>query len=617
MTPVEQIKERLSIVDVVSSYVKLEKAGMNLRARCPFHSERTPSFFVSPARGSFHCFGCNKGGDIFTFIEEVEGANFSEALRTLADRAGVDLRSTSGYKQGEAAALYEILEEATLFFEKNLWTPPFALPLVRGGLGGVEYLRKRGLTDETIKKFRIGYALDSWSALRDYLKGKKYSEQLIEKAGLIISGDRGYYDRFRARIMFPIANSQGRIVGFSGRIFEGLAPRSSKSEVGAKYINSPETTLYNKSRILYGYDKAKRAIMQKNSCIVVEGQMDLIVSHQEGFDNTVAVSGTALTSYHIDLVKRFTDILILAFDADPAGLKASERSVRTALEKGMDVRIAKLPKGLDPADYILKNKTGWTESTASAKHIIDFYLDFLREEGLKGRDLSKQITKKVLPYIAELGSKLDQAHFIKKVADLLEAPERAVQEEVQKITTPPQPSPDKGREELRPPPLGEVGGGYTLQLEEKIAGILLWQTGQGNARPDLRSGQALTRFKQRLEKITGKSHDEIFKKYSSKIKQDLIFQSEMYYGDDAGQINKALDELLDNLEKEILEGCLKELIIMLKKEEKVKNEREVKKILEECQKINKRIHEIKNSRFSSLGRPGTGKALGGKFYEKK
>lgn len=513
-SPVEQIKERLSIVDVISSYLKLEKAGLNFRARCPFHNERTPSFFVSPARGTFHCFGCNKGGDIFTFVEEIEGLNFNETLKNLAERAGVDLKTVEK-SDSETALLYRVLEKATEFFESQFKENKSAL----------DYLRGRGLTDETIKKFRIGYAPDSWFALLNQLKKEKISDRLIEKVGLIILGDQGYYDRFRDRIMFPISDSQGRIVGFSGRTLKD-------NKDIAKYINSPETALYNKSKILFGYDKAKRPIMQKNACIVVEGQMDLIISHQAGFDNTVAVSGTALTGEHLGLIKRFTDTLILGFDADQAGLKASERSVEAALEKGLDVKIAKLPKGLDPADYILKDKEGWEKNLSEAKHIIDFYLDFLASEGLVGRELSRAIAKKVLPYIARLSSPLDQAHFIKEAAGLLGIEEEAVRAEVLKLPTP--------------------ENNVILEEETKI-----------------------------------KSFDS----------QGFLFQLEMSEADPR-QIQETEQELRDNIEREKLENKLKELLRDLKRQEALKNEEEVGKLLKECQIISKKINEIKNKKRS-------------------
>lgn len=338
-SPVDQIKERLSIVDVVGSYIKLEPAGINMKARCPFHNERTPSFFVSPARGSFHCFGCAKGGDMFTFIQDIEGVDFSRALKLLALRAGVELTSTFDKKEkDENEVLYRLLDDATTYFQNNL----------EEYFHGKEYLRSRGILPESVKSFRIGYAKDEWRSLLNFLVARKYSPEDIEKAGLIIKSEKGFYDRFRGRIMFPIADRQGRIVAFSGRVYP-----STNDERVAKYVNSPETVLYNKSLILYGYDKAKQAILRSKRAVVVEGQMDLVLAHQTGTHETVAVSGTALTDQHLSLIKRFCDVLILCFDSDNAGINAVTKSTEKALAQVFDVQAVHLPQGMVPS-YVIK-----------------------------------------------------------------------------------------------------------------------------------------------------------------------------------------------------------------------------------------------------------------------
>ncbi len=277
-SPVQQIKERLSIEEVVSSYIKLDRAGANLKARCPFHNEKTPSFFVSPDRGSYYCFGCGAKGDIFTFIEEFEGLDFKGALKILAERAGVPLVQYNKEKEGEKERLYKAMEEATKFFEKNLVENQEAL----------KYLRERGLENKTIRDFRIGFVKNDWRELYSHLQMIGFTDIEIEKAGLAKKTEKGMYDRFRGRIMFPISDSSGRIIAFSGRILED----DGKS---AKYLNSPETPIFNKSSVLFGIDKAKDSIRKNNFSILVEGQMDLILSHQAGFKNTVASSGTAMT----------------------------------------------------------------------------------------------------------------------------------------------------------------------------------------------------------------------------------------------------------------------------------------------------------------------------------
>ncbi|MEK7576424.1 MAG: CHC2 zinc finger domain-containing protein, partial [Patescibacteria group bacterium] len=242
MTSAEQVKARLDVVTVLQSYLKLDKAGANYKARCPFHSEKSPSFFVSPARDIWHCFGCGKGGDIFEFVMQMDGVEFSSALRTLAERAGIELNPQDREERGEKSKLFALLEEATVFFESNLTS--YA--------AGLEYLHGRGLTPETVKEFRIGFAPDSWRALGDYLKRKGYTEVEIEKCGLAIQGNRGPYDRFRSRIIFPLTDALGRPIGFAGRIFT-TSKEVAKEEQGAKYINTPQTVLYDKSRFLYGF----------------------------------------------------------------------------------------------------------------------------------------------------------------------------------------------------------------------------------------------------------------------------------------------------------------------------------------------------------------------------
>src|SRR3989338_1160057 len=289
-TSVEQIKEKLDIAELVGSYVKLQKAGVNFKALCPFHTEKTPSFYVTPSRQIWHCFGCSAGGDIFRFVMNIEGVEFPEALRILAEKAGVVLERQDPKLRSERTRLLDLLEAAASYYEKNL--------LERSDVGS--YLKERGMTGETAKSFRLGYSFNSWDGVVNHLKQKGFKPEEIERAGLAIKSEKetGHYDRFRSRIMFPLFDGAGRIVGFSGRIFEKDLSAENKEAEPAKYINTPQTALYDKSCLLYGFDKAKTEIRKKNSAIVLEGQMDLIMSHQSGVLNAVAVSGTALTPRH-------------------------------------------------------------------------------------------------------------------------------------------------------------------------------------------------------------------------------------------------------------------------------------------------------------------------------
>src|SRR3989344_4306158 len=409
---VQQIKDRLSIVDVISQYVKLERSGQNFRARCPFHAERTPSFFVSPERGTFHCFGCNVGGDIFSFVEQIEGLDFKGALKVLAEKAGVPLVYERAEKEDERDRLFELLETATIFYSSRLSEP------------AKKYLKERGLNDEMMRLFRLGFAGDAWSEASEYLREKKFTDKEIIDAGLAKKGDRGLIDKFRNRIMFPIADPAGRIVGFSGRIFGEKA-----SPDAPKYLNSPETPLFRKSRILYGFDKAKQA-MRKHSCaVLVEGQMDLLASHQAGWANTVAVSGTAFTPEHGALIRRMADNLVIALDPDEAGFKAAARAARAALQGGLNVKVAESPEGLDPADLILKQGAeAWRQAIRNSKDIITFLLDVLQKHAKDKDNFRRSVEAIVLPFLSDIGSPIAREGYLREIAARLNVSESSVAE---------------------------------------------------------------------------------------------------------------------------------------------------------------------------------------------
>src|SRR3989338_10031188 len=413
---VEKIKERLGIVDVVESYIKLERAGGSFKARCPFHNEKTPSFFVSPDRDSYYCFGCGVKGDIFSFIEGFEGLDFKGALKVLAEKAGIELVPENPKFKDERERLFAVMEEATRFFEDNLSKTSLAF----------DYLKNRGLADKTIKEWRIGYAPALWNNLENYLKAKGFPENEMEKAGLIKREDGRSYDRFRNRIIFPIFDGSGRVIAFSGRILRD----DGKS---AKYLNSPETELFSKSKTLYGFDKAKLAIKRMDYSILVEGQMDLIMCHQAGYVNAVASSGTALTEKHLEILKRLSNRVIMAFDADNAGFNASARAWQIALSLGMEVKIAELPKGVDPAELILKNKAEWGRAIKESKHIIDFYLDSVLAEEPDKRKIALKIKDKVLPFVSAIESSIEKSHFVAKIADIIGINEEAIRDDLKKV----------------------------------------------------------------------------------------------------------------------------------------------------------------------------------------
>lgn len=427
-SPIEEIKNRLNIVDVVSGYLKLQKAGANWRACCPFHNEKSPSFFVSPSRQIWHCFGCSKGGDVFSFVKEIEGVEFGDALKMLAAKAGVELKPQSPEWQSiktERQKIYEICDLACRFFEAYLEKS-------KAGQEAKKYLLTRGLTEESVLKWRLGFAPDAWRSLSDFLVSKNYSREEVSKAGLAIkNSENNFYDRFRGRIMFPIFDANSRVIGFGGRIFEKI-----KADVeNAKYINISNTIIYDKSRVLYGLDKAKIDIRKKNSCILLEGYMDCILSHQSGISNAVAVSGTALTPWHLNLLKRYSQNLILSFDMDAGGNEASKRGIDLAYREGFNIKMVIMPEGKDPADVIVEQGAKqWEKISEQAKPIIEYYFNL----AFTGRDADsishkKEIAAIVLPEIKKLSNKIERNYWLQELAKKLKAREEDLEAEMSKL----------------------------------------------------------------------------------------------------------------------------------------------------------------------------------------
>ena len=579
-SPVQKIKERLSIEEVVSSYIKLEKVGANFKARCPFHNEKTPSFFISQERGSYYCFGCGAKGDIFTFVEEFEGLDFKGALKLLADRAGVPLEQFNLKEESEKEKLYKVMEEATKFFENNLIKNEKVL----------SYLKNRGLEDKTIKDFRVGFIKNDWRELHSHLQKSGFSDIQMEKAGLVKKTDKGYYDRFRGRIMFPISDSSGRIIAFSGRIFED----DGKS---AKYLNSPETSIFNKSSVLYGLDKAKDSIRKNNFSILVEGQFDLILSHQAGFRNTVATSGTALSDStvskenvvsNLGLIRRLSSNIVLAFDADKAGFNAANRASKIALSFGMDVKVVSMPEGIDPADLISKSgKDAWHTAIRNSKHIIEFLLDkVLKNFGNDPRKAGREIKEKILPYVSSLESSIEKAHFIKKISDLSQISENALKDDLKKVEQELK-FEKKGTEEIKKSENNLFRKDY---IERRLLGIILWQQTLSKQIIDVQ--KILIEFAGIL-----KIDPAILLEKSKDSKEDLIFEAEVFYGEDV-KLEQDVKELLFNLQEEYLKEELFQKMQELHICEINKDNKKSVEILKEINEINKKVQDIKNNRLN-------------------
>jgi DNA primase len=584
-SPVQKIKERLSIEEVVSTYIKLERAGANLKARCPFHNEKTPSFFISPDRGTYYCFGCGASGDIFTFVEEFEGLDFKGALRLLAERAGVPLEAYSGAMkeaESEKERLYKVMEEAALFFENNLVQNEEVL----------QYLKSRGLNEKSIKDFRVGFIKNDWRLLYDDLK-QKFSDSEMENAGLIKKTEKGYYDRFRGRIMFPIMDSSGRVVAFSGRIFvdDGIA---------AKYLNSPETPIFSKNAVLYGIDKAKDSIRKNNFSVLVEGQMDLILSHQAGYKNTVATSGTALSDgtvskenvvSNLGLVRRLSSNIVLAFDADRAGANATIRAGRIALALGMDVKVIDMPDKVDPADLISKmGADAWRESVKKSKHIIEYLLDsVLKKNSGDARKAGREIKEIILPFVNALPSSIEKMYFIKKISELSAIPLSALEDDLKKIE---QALKDE-KEEIIEAKESSFKIYRKDYIERKLLGIILWQRSLKKVGKK-QSVNTDTMIKE-MEDILGISQEELLEKTKDN-EGDLIFEAEVFY-DEGSDLKKDSEEMLSNFKEEYVKEKLERKMRELHDAENVKDAERSAEILKECQILNSEIQKIKNGRL--------------------
>ncbi|OHA99540.1 MAG: DNA primase [Candidatus Zambryskibacteria bacterium RIFCSPHIGHO2_12_FULL_43_12b] len=566
---VDKIKERLDIVSVVGSYLKLEKAGSNFKARCPFHNEKTPSFFVSPSRNSYYCFGCGAKGDIFTFAQEFEGLDFIGALKMLAERAGVELERFDPKNRGERDELYSILETARSYFTENL----------NENKKAIEYLTDRGLKEETVKTWRLGYAQNEWRNLYSHFISLGMSAKKMIEAGLIKRSDTlredGYYDVFRGRIIFPIFDVSGRPVAFSGRIFD-------EAPDAPKYLNSPETPLFVKSETLYGLDKAKIGIRKKDYSMLVEGQMDLLMCHQAGFDNAVASSGTAFTEAHLERLKRLSNRIIFVFDSDSAGFQASLKSATLALSLGMEVKLAELPKGEDPAELIKKDLDAFRNSIKNSKHLIDFHLDRLLASGFEDRNLIKEIEKKILPYVTKLQSSIEQSHFVSQIAKKAGIKEEAIWDDLRR-TARTEISAKENKE------FTHYEGKSKNHLERRLYGILFWQEGEKNRLFDTE--------KLRLNILTilgEKEMVEALRGYEEQ-KNELIFEAEQYYENKDG-VEKELEELLMNFKEDSLRKRFVIVMKELQEAEDKKDDKKAKELLKRCQEITEQLAELSKKR---------------------
>jgi len=553
---VAEIKDRLSIEEIVKPHMKLTRAGKSLVGLCPFHKEKTPSFHVSPERGTWHCFGCGLGGDGFSFIEKVEGVDFKGALKILAERAGVPIVSNYGGGKEDTSKkerLRALMSRASEWYAGKL-----------GGTVAEVYARQRGLTYETITAWRLGFAPDGWRALLEALTAEGFTVEELLGAGLIkeADGKQGtYYDRFRNRLMFPIRDAAGRVVAFTGRALS--------ADDLAKYLNSPETELYHKSEILFGMDRAKDAIRVRGFTLLVEGQIDVLHAHQAGFENAVALSGTALTERHVALMKRYSENLMLVLDADTAGLSATAKSAQLALREGLRVKAVRLPQGKDPADLISEDAKDFATRVKAAKPVVEFFLSVLAEKEPDPHRLLRTAESVVLPLIATIKSPMEREHFIQVAGRTLGLSTEAVRESLSKVSDKVQGA--SGKEPAYPLHLTP----YTSARETRERQLL----GALHAYPDTPLAK---RIESEYSRITGVQVPP-----RETLPESAVFEAEQAFGE--SPLESVADELLHAFEHAVVREAYEEAVATLRRAEAVGDTVAVISTQSVCTELSKRL----------------------------
>ncbi len=555
MTVVDEVKDRIDIVEVVGESVKLRKSGKSYTGFCPFHpNKRTPAFAVFPDSGTWRCFGaCSEGGDVFSFLMKKEGWDFKETLAYLAERTGVELRPITPEQEAaeeEHVRLRELLETTVTFFRHNLLHTPEGEPVL-------SYLDSRGMTDATIEAFDLGYAPNTWEATMTHLQERGYSVEDLQNAGLVSKRDEGgYYDRFRNRLMIPIRDVRGRMSGFGARVMD--------PDAVPKYLNSPQTPLFDKGRLLYGLDRARKDIRQKDQAVIVEGYMDVIGLHQAGFANAVSPMGTAITEHQLRLLKRYSRRMILALDADAAGSQATMRGLnlaRDALEReadpvfntrgliryegrlDADIRIVTLPGEKDPDEIVLENPEAWRDVLGSAQTVVDYVLDVMSAEyDLEDPKHKAQIARQVLPLIEDVADPVEREAYRQQLSRRLKVDERAL------LKLRPQPQKRAARQpSIDPIPAQETYSEHETALERFCLGVLLRE-------PELvyqvdRAYVSLELERLSTKDFTGTDRRVIFQAVRSALAQDEVEPDQHW--------KKALDPTLlpiaEELSAEMLE----------------------------------------------------------------
>jgi len=575
-TPIEEIKDKIDIVDFIKGYIPLKPAGRNFKALCPFHKEKTPSFIVSPERQIWHCFGCSKGGDVIKFLMEYENLEFYEALQILAEKAGIELKRIDPAEHKQIGILYDISEKAKEFFKRNLANSSEVLA----------YLKNRGLKEETIREFELGLSPSDFSPygrdeLTRHLINFGYSIFDIERSGLSLKNKEGLYiDRFRERIIFPIYNHFSKVVAFGGRIL----PWAKEADKLAKYINSPDSLIYNKSRTLYGFHKTKNQIKNISFALLVEGYLDFLMSYQDGVKNIVAISGTALTSDQLRTLKRYTDQLIFCFDADDAGQEATERSIDQALASDFNVKILSLKDVKDPAELVLNSPGKLEKLMKEAKPIMDFYFDYYEISdsstisGLEISDFKKNL-RSILSKIKNLTSAIERNFWLKQLSKKTGLEENSLIEELEKISVK-----KEAEEEIidKKIPFSR----QELISQRLIALMLLDKTLQAEY-------QNLAEFfSEEYQKIFNNltKNEKLENKRQGELANYILLNSSIGVEKlDEEKIRKEFEALVKEIKIEYLKGQRGILTKAIKEAEKSGDERKLNSILSQFDELSKRI----------------------------
>ncbi len=556
----EIVRSKLLIQDVIGSYVGLIPVGHHFKACCPFHHEKTPSFNINTERQMFYCFGCKKGGDIFTFIQEIEHVDFKEALKMLAERAGVDLMQSKELVQDakQKKKLYDIHEYTTRYYQV----------ILSKNNEIIQYLLDRGITRESIKKWRIGFAPDGFQNIVPTLRTKNFSDTDLIASGIAIRNEKGnVYERFRGRIMFPITDQSGKVIGFSGRI----APHTKESqrEAVGKYINSPETDLYHKSKALFGWSHAKSATAKERKIILVEGQFDAVLVHQSGYEYVVALSGTASTGYHIEQLSRFADEFIIATDNDYAGIQSAKKIAESAYAFEKSISIIILPEGKDPADVIKNNRDDWVNLFDNRKDFIEFYITTQKNKDIKEKIQSVQ--NFLFPIIALIQNDIYRDAQLQKIAHILLISFDGVRAEFQKFFNNRKMVNEHGVVSDGVVNEKSITDSVTLQLKDLV---FLYQY-QENAKEWFdRNQESLQYITNRLMILT---------------ESDIPYYLVRYKNIDKETVEKKLDSLWSHLQIALIDNQIKMLTMQLKEKTSVEDisimQKEIMQLTQEKEKI--------------------------------